>query len=34
MADILALVLAWLEREREARTPFTEEWCRRRGVRF
>lgn len=23
-----------LEREREARIPFTEEWCRRRGIRF
>lgn len=34
MADRLAMFLAWLEREREARIPYTGEWCRRRGIRF
>lgn len=34
MADLLAMLLAWLERERKARMPFTEEWCRRRGAGF
>ena len=32
--DRLAILQAWLDKERRAAIPFTEEWCRRRGIKF